>query len=78
MYKNFMQSIRDLYIFLADWGNRQILTEIVHFVCLTFQPDSLYNAGMRPLLYSDKSAAEKKIGWMRTGEEIRYYRNNVT
>ena len=32
---------------------------------------------MRPLLYSEKEASEKKIGWMRAGEEIRYYRNNV-
>ncbi|XP_064634317.1 cytosolic carboxypeptidase 2-like isoform X2 [Lineus longissimus] len=39
--------------------------------------DSLYNNGMRPLMYSEKNAAEKKIGWKRFGSMIRYHRNNL-
>ncbi|CAL1548208.1 unnamed protein product [Lymnaea stagnalis] len=37
--------------------------------------DSLYNHGMRPLIYSDKDAQEKQRGWVRTGHHISYSRN---
>ncbi|XP_078113711.1 cytosolic carboxypeptidase 2 [Sander vitreus] len=37
---------------------------------------SLYSQGMRPLLYSERAANDKGIGWQRTGSHIRYYRNN--
>ena len=43
---------------------------------LNFQPDSLYNYGMKPLMYSEKDALQKKIGWRRCGLSIKYYRNN--
>lgn len=36
---------------------------------------SLYSYGMKPLLYSEKAAREKGVGWKRTGLNIRYYRN---
>lgn len=36
---------------------------------------SLYSQGMRPLLYSEKAAKEKGVGWQRTSSNIRYYRN---
>jgi len=42
------------------------------------QPDSLYNSGMRPLMYSEWLAANQNVGWFRTGSDIRYYRNNIT
>lgn len=38
---------------------------------------SLYNEGMRPLFYSELDAATKKIGWIRTGENIKYYKNAI-
>lgn len=38
---------------------------------------SLYNEGMRPLMYSELDAAKKKIGWVRTGENIKYYKNGI-
>jgi len=41
------------------------------------KPDSLYNEGMRVLVYSEKRAAEKDIGWHREGENISYYRNGI-
>ncbi|XP_068943379.1 cytosolic carboxypeptidase 3 isoform X1 [Petaurus breviceps papuanus] len=41
------------------------------------KPDSLYNRGMRPLFYSEKEAEMNSIGWQRTGEQIKYYRNNI-
>ncbi|KAJ3293027.1 Cytosolic carboxypeptidase 2 [Borealophlyctis nickersoniae] len=39
------------------------------------KPDSLYNYGMRPLMYSEKTAATKGIGWHRAGTDISYYRS---
>lgn len=47
---------------------------IVNFM----KPDSLYNYGMKPLMYSEKDALQKKIGWRRCGISIKYYRNNLT
>lgn len=38
--------------------------------------DSLYNEGMRPLMYSTINAKQKCIGWRRCGENICYYRND--
>lgn len=33
---------------------------------------------MRPLMYSVNDAENKSIGWRRWGEEIVYYKNNLT
>jgi hypothetical protein len=40
-----------------------------------FKPDSLYNQGMKPLIYSTKKAESEGVGWYRGGEEIWYYQN---
>ncbi|XP_048455975.1 cytosolic carboxypeptidase 3-like [Rhincodon typus] len=40
------------------------------------KPTSLYNMGMKPLLYSTKDAELHKVGWRRVGSQIKYYRNN--
>ncbi|CAF0708203.1 unnamed protein product [Brachionus calyciflorus] len=37
--------------------------------------DSLYNMGMKPLMYSELDAKNKNIGWRRWGTSIRYYKN---
>ena len=42
-----------------------------------FKPDSLYNQGMKPLIYSTKKADLEGIGWYRGGEEIWYYQNSI-
>jgi hypothetical protein len=39
------------------------------------KPDSSFNDGMKPLLYSKREAELKNIGWMRAGEDISYYVN---
>ncbi|KAM9815650.1 cytosolic carboxypeptidase 2 isoform 1-T2 [Syngnathus typhle] len=36
---------------------------------------SLYSQGMKPLLYSERSATENAVGWIRTGSNIIYYRS---
>ncbi|XP_068627999.1 cytosolic carboxypeptidase 2 [Battus philenor] len=38
--------------------------------------ESLYNEGMRPLLYSTKDAQLHSIGWRRCGDNIAYYKND--
>ncbi|XP_075711946.1 cytosolic carboxypeptidase 3 isoform X2 [Rhinoderma darwinii] len=40
------------------------------------KPTSLYNYGMRPLMYSEMEANRQHIGWKRIGDEIKYYKNN--
>ncbi|CAH0721592.1 unnamed protein product, partial [Brenthis ino] len=42
------------------------------------KPESLYNEGMRPLLYSTKDAQLHSIGWRRCGDNIAYYKNDST
>ena len=37
------------------------------------KPDSLYNHGMRPLVYSDAEAKKNGKGWSRGGADICYY-----
>lgn len=42
-----------------------------------FKPDSLYNQGLKPLVYSTKKAEKEGAGWYRGGEEICYYQNTI-
>lgn len=44
-----------------------------HFI----KPDSLYNQGMKPLIYSTRKAEMEGIGWYRGGEDICYYTNST-
>nr|KAG5693866.1 hypothetical protein BaRGS_009922 [Batillaria attramentaria] len=53
--------------------NVQYRFTIVNFL----KPDSLYNFGMRPCMYSEKEAQHNKVGWIRAGQNIKYYRNNL-
>lgn len=46
---------------------------IVNFL----KSDSLYNMGMKPLMYSEADAKNKSIGWRRWGSSIKYYKNNL-
>ena len=39
------------------------------------KPDSLFNMGMRPIVYSCLDAATKNVGWVRGGSDISYYSN---
>ncbi|XP_076686785.1 cytosolic carboxypeptidase 2 [Andrena cerasifolii] len=38
--------------------------------------ESLYNEGLRPLLYSTEDAKRRAVGWRRCGDNIAYYRND--
>lgn len=41
------------------------------------KPDSLYNEGMKILVYSERKAQNQDIGWHRDGTRIYYYRNGI-
>ncbi|NXD87933.1 CBPC2 carboxypeptidase, partial [Halcyon senegalensis] len=38
------------------------------------KPKSLFSQGLRPLLYSQRDAQSRGIGWRRVGDDVRYYR----
>ena len=40
------------------------------------KPNSQFNFGMQPVLYSVKEAEEGRPGWVRAGSHITYYKNN--
>ena len=46
---------------------------IINFV----KPDSLFNSGMRVLLYSHKAFVARNIGWHRGGDNFLYYPNGL-
>jgi hypothetical protein len=48
---------------------RNYTFHILNFV----KPDSSFNDGMKPLVYSSNEAEDKGIGWMRMGEDVAYY-----
>ena len=37
------------------------------------KPESLYNEGMKMLMYSKKESDENGIGWFRGGKDILYF-----
>ena len=41
------------------------------------KPDSLFNFGMKVSVYSEKSANEENISWFKSGENIKYFQNNI-
>jgi len=41
------------------------------------KPDSLYNHGMRPLMYSEIAAKKEGKGWHRHGRDVCYYQNSL-
>lgn len=41
------------------------------------KPDSLFNNGMKPLIYSEEKARNENIGWFRDGFDIGYYANGI-
>lgn len=62
--------------FVADM-NVNMIYGVLNIVLFCFKSDSLYNDGMKPLIYSEKNAQQKKVGWVRGGSDIKYYKNNL-
>lgn len=50
----------------------------VKFNMLNFsKPDSLFNKGMKPLIYSETKVEEEDVGWFRDGYNIGYFCNGI-
>jgi len=70
-----------------DYGSVNYLTQWFYFkvhntranqtykfnIVNLIKPDSLYNHGMKILMYSKKNADENGFGWYRDGSDIRYF-----
>lgn len=41
------------------------------------KPDSLFNQGMQPVVYSKKENEIEKEGWKREGFNICYFKNHI-
>jgi hypothetical protein len=41
------------------------------------KPDSLYNHGMQPCMYSEIEARKFGKGWYRNGKDVCYYQNSM-
>ena len=41
------------------------------------KPDSLFNEGMKILVYSEKQSEDKDIGWHRSCNKISYFHNGI-
>lgn len=54
-------------------ANKQYRFNIINLM----KPDSLYNHGMRPLLYSETEAKKYGKGWQRQGNDVCYYQNSM-
>ena len=42
-----------------------------------YKAGSLYNEGMQPVFYSEKEARDRKLGWHRTGHNIKYFKTPI-
>ena len=41
------------------------------------KPDSLFNGGMQPLVYSTADAQRHRLGWRRRAHSVCYYQNHI-
>ncbi|CAL8091820.1 unnamed protein product [Orchesella dallaii] len=42
------------------------------------KPDSLYRYGLKVLMYSEKDAQINNVGWVRSGTNITYFKNDIS
>mmetsp|Transcript_1689 Transcript_1689/g.2415 ORF Transcript_1689/g.2415 Transcript_1689/m.2415 type:complete len:371 (-) Transcript_1689:969-2081(-) len=59
------------YFSISNTRRKRYKLNLVNFQ----KPDSMYNYGMRPLIFSRIAAREHGIEWVRAGSDICYYRN---
>ncbi|OMJ74656.1 hypothetical protein SteCoe_26367 [Stentor coeruleus] len=58
-------------------GNTRKGQKYVFNIINMVKPNSLYNFGLKPCVYSEKNARNKHIGWIRDGQDICYYQNTI-
>lgn len=59
-----------------DFRYFEVLNDFRISIVNLCKEESLYNEGLRPLLYSMEDAKKRAVGWRRCGENIAYYRND--
>ena len=57
--------------------NNVVMGEVRFNMLNLCKPDSLYNEGMKILVYSERKAAHRDVGWHRSGTKISYYCNGI-
>lgn len=58
--------------------NKKFYTLWNSFSIVNFnKPDSLYKYGLKILMYSEKEAQLNKTGWVRAGQNISYFKNDI-
>ena len=60
---------------LSEQGVQVPPTRVKFNIVNLTKPDSLFNLGMRPVVYSCHDAAHKGYGWLRGGSDVSYYAN---
>ncbi|EGB05157.1 hypothetical protein AURANDRAFT_1129, partial [Aureococcus anophagefferens] len=66
----------------TQWFYFAVTNTHTHAALVTFnivnltKPDSLFNLGMQPVMYSCAEAVENGIGWVRTGTSVQYQANH--
>ena len=72
--------INSFNFFLLTFQVQNMRSDLTYrFSIVNFsKPDSLYNYGMKPVLYSQIEAERHFVGWSRVGSNIRYSCNNMT
>ena len=65
--------INFLFFFLLTFQVQNMRSDLTYrFSIVNFsKPDSLYNYGMKPVLYSQIEAERHFVGWSRVGSNIR-------
>lgn len=63
---------------LAEQGVQVPPVRVRFNICNLTKPDSLFNLGMRPCVYSFQDANSRGAGWIRSGSDISYYCNNYS
>ena len=59
----------------TDQGVDSVPLKIQFQIINFYKPDSLYNSGMQPVIYSCFDAAKNGQGWVRAGTNISYHNN---
>ena len=67
-------SLTFYFFFLLTFQVQNMRSDLTYrFSIVNFsKPDSLYNYGMKPVLYSQIEAERHFVGWSRVGSNIRY------
>mmetsp|Transcript_22889 Transcript_22889/g.35927 ORF Transcript_22889/g.35927 Transcript_22889/m.35927 type:complete len:357 (-) Transcript_22889:1638-2708(-) len=70
---NTSQHTQWYYFSMSNTRRRRYVFNIINFQ----KPDSLYNYGLRPLVFSKHTHNRNGVGWVRAGYDICYYTNGL-